>query len=124
MNPESNWQAFRGQQRLFSNLVVEEVHQSGTPSGIKRPSPKEVLAFVEGLLLCPTVEAARVHIARDRESAEMCRIVVNDVVRAVDAKSAVASIERAINETPFFLIASMLYKRARLTVEEYGDSWS
>lgn len=118
-----NAQMFHRQSRLFSRLVDGTPGLSLADPDRQRSSPKKVLAFVEALLLCPTEESARARIAQDIESAELCRIHANDMDTAFDIESALSSVERATHEAPFYLLASVLLRRARLSVEKRGEDW-
>ena len=119
----SNVATLHHQAKTFSRLFWEGANKSSKPASTELPSPRTVLAFVEGLLLCPTEEAARVHIARDRESAELCRMYANDMASAFDIGNELAGVERPIYETPFYLLASVLLRRAQLSVEHLNDNW-
>jgi hypothetical protein len=119
----SNVATLHHQAITFSRLFWEGADKSGKPASTELPSPRTVLAFVEGLLLCPTEEAGRVHIARDRESAELCRMYANDMASAFDIENELAGVERPIYETPFYLLASVLLRRAQLSVEHLNDNW-
>ena len=95
----------------------------GDVYGKDRPSPTRVLAFVEALLLCPTENAAQARIAQDPASAELCQGTAEDMGRAFDIENALAGVKRPMHETPFYLLASVLLQRARLTVEQLSDDW-
>jgi hypothetical protein len=118
----TNAQTFRRQARQFSRLVMAAGSQTD-PFGDNRPAPARVLAFAEALLLCPTEDAVLTHIARDRASAELCRIHANDSASAFDIEDAASKLERSTHETPFYLLASVLVRRARLSVEEMDEKW-
>jgi len=93
------------------------------PFGDTRPAPARVLSFAEALLLCPTEDAVQVHIARDRAAAELCRVHANDMASAFDIENAANGLERSMHETPFYLLASVLVRRARLSVEQMDEKW-
>lgn len=118
----TNAQMFRHQSHQFAQMV-RATNWIGDAYGKDRPSPTRVLAFVEALLLSPTERAAQVHIAQDQASAELCRGIAGDMGRAFDIESALAGVERPMHETPFYLLASLLLKRAQLSVEQFSDDW-
>ncbi len=120
---QSNVGAFRHQTRQFSRLVLSAGHALGDVYGKDRPSPKRVLEFVEALLVCPTEDMVRVHIARDQLSAEVCRGSADDMASGFDIESALSKFKRPEHETPFYLLASVLRDRARLAVEQLGEDW-
>ena len=47
----------------------------------------------------------------------------NDMASAFDIESALAGVELPIHETPFYLLASVLLRRAQLSVEQLNDNW-
>jgi len=118
----TNAQMFRRQSRQFSRLVMG-VRLQTDPYGAGLPTPARVLTFAEALLLCPTEDAVLAHIARDREAAELCRGHANDMASAFDIESAAIGLERSTYETPFYLLASVLVRRARLSVEQMDEKW-
>ena len=121
---ESNVSIFRREQHRFHQLCLQ-VHSKYAPAPRKEfASPKRVLAFAEGLLLCQTEAEALVHIEQDREAAEFFRIRSGDVARAFDAASALDAKEVSIREGPFCLLAEMLLKSFRLSAEELDDRWN
>jgi hypothetical protein len=87
------------------------------PYGDNRPAPARVLAFAEAFLICPTEDAVLTHIARDRAAAELCRVHANDMATGFDIEDATSGLERPMHETPFYLLASVLVQRARLSAE-------
>jgi hypothetical protein len=119
---ESNAQTFRRQCRLFSRLVMA-VELRTDPFGEQLPAPKRVSSFAEALLVCPTEDAILTHIGRDRESAELCRGYANDMATGFDIESAAAGLERSMHETPLYLLASVLVRRARLSAEQMDEKW-
>lgn len=118
----TNAQTFRRQTRLFSRLVMVGGLQTD-PFGEQRPTPAEVLSFAEELLVCPTEDAVLTHIGRDRRSAELCRVYAVDMASGFDIESAASGLERSTHETPFYLLASVLVHRARLSVEQMDEKW-
>ena len=113
---------FRHQCHEFSHLVMAVGLQTD-PYGDNRPAPARVLAFAEALLLCPTVDAALTHIERDRASAELCRAHANDMATGFDIEDAASGLEQPMHETPFYLLASSLVQRARLSAEQMDETW-
>ena len=114
---------FRQQQRRLRELL-EKVQSTREPHPrIERASPKRVLTFVEWLLVCPDEAAVLTHIAQDQEAAEIFQGHARDMANAIDIKSAASGFERAQHETPFYLLASVFLKSARLAVENLGDDW-
>lgn len=87
------------------------------------PSPKRVLAFVEGLLLCRTEDEALIHIERALAEAGMFQRFAGDVARAADAESVLNAKEVSIEEGPFCLLAAMLLKSAKRSTEELDENW-
>ena len=105
-------QTFRHQARQLKQMA-RATNWIGDVYGKDCPSQPTVLAFVEALLLCPTESAAQALIAKDQASAELCQGTANDMGRAFDIENALLGVERGMDETPFYLLASVLLRRAR-----------
>lgn len=124
MNPEACEQAFRHQSKRFRVLFWQVMKQHGQPLGPTNAGPKAVLSFVEGLMICPTEDAALTHIARDLEPAKTCSIIAGDVASADDIRNALSVDLPGQGETPFCYLAAILRYRSEAAIEKFGDSWS
>ena len=122
-SPESNYSRFRREQRRFRQLCLEALARHNPGPRIETASPKRVLAFVEGLLLCRTEAEALILIEGDQEAAEFIRTRSGDVAHAADAQRSLNAKEVSIREGPFCFVAEMLLKRCRLAAEELDEHW-
>jgi len=122
IQPETPEQAFARQLRRFRELWNDEMRQRG-PCGRTLASPKAVLSFAEDLILCPTEEAVKVRLQRDREAARGVYVTAGDVNSAACAGRARILIPIGPNETPFGLLAQIVILRAQMAIEKHGDHW-
>jgi hypothetical protein len=118
--PENFEAAFARQLREFRELFYQAMKEG--PLGPKLASPKTVLSFAEDLMLCPTEDAAKALLQRDREGARGVYAIAGDAVRSGDAKRAQALIRTGPNQTPFFVLAAVVRLIANATIERYGGN--
>jgi len=120
--PETPRQVFLRQFRRFRLLWFEDMKKNG-PLGNKLASPKNVLSFAEDLILCPTEEAVKVLLQRDREAARGVYITAGDVNTEVGKGHVQVLIPVGPHETPFGLLGAVVRAQAQAAIEKYGGNW-
>lgn len=100
---------FLDQESKFRLLFEEEVQRYGKPLGTTLSPPTSAIEFAEALLICPTIEAVRLHMRKDLEAARAFRVVAYDAAASVGkGHMNIVSKDDPDNGTPFQLLATVV----------------
>ena len=111
MPHETPFQKFDHQREQFCKLLGEEVHKD--PSGLSSPSATRALDFAEALIVCPSIEAAILRIARDLEGARSFLVVADKVVSLSSKSDDLVLRQRLTNAAPFYLLSAVVLEELK-----------